>query len=276
MAAVLFLKALTIEDAKAFMHQAFWFLVLMSVIGMLVKLKTIREIIREFNEARGPIWDLRQTINQLTDLKPVIQQVGEQMALLDAKIESARKQVAELQLQSVSGRTDDAELSPQSPLSPNLNGSASAMVDGNWEKLRDRWRRNTQRLEYIIEKIEDGRSRIAYDRISRTNYRLVIDKLEEATLITRAAANASRELVELSIPTDRKNRKVPDSVIGAVELLDRQLESEIVNISEVNAFEQNTLPKVVVSKQISATSEPKKQQPMAPEENGASKAALHL
>jgi hypothetical protein len=50
------------------------------------------------SKARGLIWDLRKTIADLKELEPVIKTLGEQMALLDAKIDAARRHVAELQI----------------------------------------------------------------------------------------------------------------------------------------------------------------------------------
>ena len=218
-------------------------LFLWAVIGCLRRLKLIREIIGEFNRARGPIWDLRETINDLKRLEPVIRQLGEQMALLDAKVDAARKQVAELQVESISGRTQEAE---GAVLQTQPNGSALAgsieEADKNWEALREYWRRNTRRIEYIIEQIADGRKRLAYDRIPRTRYRRIVHKLQGAKLISAAAANASIELLDLFNSYRPKNQRVPNSVVGTLKLLDKQLDTELVDFEAVVAADADDGP----------------------------------
>lgn len=234
---VQFLASITFENVKDAAHQLFWLLVLLAAIHTLRKLSTIREIIREFNKARGPIWDLRETIEQLTKLEPVIQQLGQQMELLYAKIEAAQKQVAELQVESISGRTEEFESVLDTTPGPIVESGTIELDDHNWEELRNFWRRNTQRIEFIIDQIKDGRSRISYDRMPRTNYTRIVDKLEDAEIISSAAATASRELFELFNRYRPKNRKVPDSVLGAVQLLDKQLDEELAAFRDVEASE---------------------------------------
>jgi hypothetical protein len=223
---------------KATAELALYFLAVFAVIGCLRKLSVIREIIRLFNESRGPIWDLRQTINDLKGLEPIIHKLGNQMALLDEKVDAARKQVAVLQVESASERTDEAEEFVVAPASTDQREQTPAeMANENWEKLRDYWRRNTKRIEYVIEQIPDGRTRLAYDRMPRTGYRSIITKLQGAKVITPAAANASRELIELFNRYRPKNRKVPDELIGPLEVLDKQLDQELVDYAKVLAAE---------------------------------------
>ena len=111
------------------------FLVMAAVIGCLTRLKLIYQIIKEFNNARGPIWDLRKTITDLMELEPVIRQLAGQMALLDAKVDAARRQVAELQVESISGRTQDGD----GPATCDRQADAVSVeqTEKNWELLRD-------------------------------------------------------------------------------------------------------------------------------------------
>jgi hypothetical protein len=237
-----------------FYAATFWFLSALSF--ALARLKIIGEIIREFNKARGPIWDMRQTISDIggtvtnlrgtvTDLnalEPVIKKLGEQMALLDARVESARKQVAELQIETVSNRTGTSGDDSSHRTIDGVDGPSEATDDQNWEILREYWRRNTRRLEYVIEQIEDGRSRLAFDRLPRTNYVRIIDKLEGGGLINAAAANASRDLVSLFNSYRPRTRNVANSVIGTLKLLDRQLDQELVDYAKIDAGESSDLP----------------------------------
>ncbi len=221
---------ITWSEVKATAELTLYFLAVFAVIGCLRKLNVIREIIASFNESRGPIWDLRQTINDLKGLEPVIHKLGDQMALLDEKVDAARKQVAELQVESASERTDEAE-----ELAAASTTTGERVQSENWETLRDCWRRNTKRIEYIIDQIPDGRTRLAYDRMPRTGYRSIVNKLQGAKHITPAAANASRELIELFNRYRPKNRKVPDELVGPLKVLDGQLDQELVEYAKVVA-----------------------------------------
>src|SRR5262249_14111309 len=147
-----------------------------------------------FNKSRGPIWDLRETINDLKLLEPVIRQLGEQIALLDEKVDAARKQVAEMQVESISGRTDGG-LSEAGQGVGAVGAESAETTDQNWKLLSQYWRRNTRRIEYVIDQIADGRKRLAYDRIPRTRYRRIVHKLQGAKLIPPGAAKASIELL---------------------------------------------------------------------------------
>ncbi len=237
------LAKLTWAEVKGTAELALYFLVVFAVIGCLRKLNVIREIITSFNESRGPIWDLRQTINDLKGLEPIIHKLGNQMALLDEKVDAARKQVAELQVESASERTDEAEELVTAPASMGQREQSPAEIaNENWEKLRDYWRRNTKRIEYVIDQIPDGRTRLAYDRMPRTGYRSIVNKLQGAKFITPAAANASRELIELFNRYRPKNRTVPDELIGPLEILDKQLDQELIDYAKVLAAEASESP----------------------------------
>ena len=201
---------------------------LLAVFGCLFRLKTIRGIIHDFRDARSPIWDLRTTVRELKELEPVLKELG-------PRVEAVRKQVAELQVLSVSTRTDSTEgavlVAPQEPIQVN---EAS---DRNWQTLRGYWRRNNARIEYVIEQIADGRTKLAYDRLPRTNYTHIINKLEGQNFISAAAANASRSLHDLFNSYRPRNRDVPDEIVESLAVLDAQLDKELVPYQIVQAAE---------------------------------------
>jgi septal ring factor EnvC (AmiA/AmiB activator) len=122
-----YVQSLSRADIKEFVSTAFWFLVVFAAIQGLRRLNTIREIITEFNKARGPIWDLRGTINEFKELEPVIRQLAEQMSLLDEKVDAARKQVQELQVDSFSSRTEEEDRPAQLSELPKLGAVAAAV-----------------------------------------------------------------------------------------------------------------------------------------------------
>ena len=116
--------------------------------------------------------------------------------------------------------------------------------DTNWHALRDTWRRNTLRLEYVIDQIGDGRRKIAFDRLPRTNYERIINKLQGQRLISAAAANASRSLNDEFNRYRPRNRAVPDEVVNGLRVLDHQLDKELVPFSTVLAADEDDRPAI--------------------------------
>ena len=217
---------------------------LYAIIMTLRKLEIIRETIVHFNEGRGAIWDLRQTINNLQKAEPVISRLSETLKELTAKlaeveerIETARQQFIQSQVELISERTaDPIEAHPAaSDQKVDQGGDGSEAAEGRWRQLQEIWRRNTRRIEYVIDNIEDGRRRRAYDKMPRTNYNKIVDKLENAGLITAAAANASRKLNEKFNTFRPISRMVPDSEIGNLIAFDLQLNQELVDYALVEA-----------------------------------------
>lgn len=232
---------------KGVFEYALYFLAVIAVLGCLIRLGTIRQTIADFRDSRGPIWDLRNTVNQLNELAPLMRTLADQVDLMDERVQAWGKQVTELQVEASSVRTDAEDgvqieqggggITPPIEIRPEEEGE-----DPNWHLLRDIWRRNTRRLEYVIDQIGDGRTKIAFDRLPRTNYERIINKLQGQKLISVGAANASRDLIEEFNRYRPRNRAVPDEVIGALKTLDHQLDREIVPISTVVAAEEEDRP----------------------------------
>jgi hypothetical protein len=244
-ALLLSFRGLPWSEVRSLLELTLYFLAIAAILGCLVRLGTIRSIIQDFREARGPLWDLRTTVTDLKELEPVLRLLTEQVALVDEKVEAARKQVAELQVDSISNRTDASEdASNEFRLNHETRTAQQVTEDDNWLALRDFWRRNTQRLEYVIDQISDGRTKVAYDRLPRTNYDRIINRLQGQKFISAAAANASRSLNELFYKFRPRNRAVPDEVIGSLKVLDQSLDRELVPISKVLDSEDDTSPPI--------------------------------
>ncbi len=230
-----YFRSLPWDVVKSVSEMALYFLAILAVFGCLLRLGTIRTIIRDFLEARGPIWDLRNMVTDLKTLEPVIKQLKDDVPLIFEKIDAIRQQAAEYQLETMSTRIEAAEDAPSVVSEPAQQGIAgiAATDDENWLRLREIWKRNTQRLEYVIDRIEDGRKRVVYDRMPRTNMDRIVNKLQGQGLITAAAANASRSLNEQFNSYRPRNRKVPDQVVGGMLVLDQLLERELVPYKRV-------------------------------------------
>src|SRR5262245_24893800 len=96
-------------EFKSIAELGLYYLTVLAVLGCLLRLGAIGRILRDFREARGPLWELKTTVNDLKELEPAIKMLGNQVSLVDEKIEAARKQVAELQVESISTRFDTDE-----------------------------------------------------------------------------------------------------------------------------------------------------------------------
>ena len=103
---------LPLSDARTLFELILYFLAVLAILGCLLRLGTIRKIIHDFREARGPIWDLRDTVNQLRELEPIMRSLAEQVSLMDERVEAWGKQVAELQVEAASLRTEAADEAP--------------------------------------------------------------------------------------------------------------------------------------------------------------------
>jgi hypothetical protein len=210
-----------------------YFSVFYVAIKVVNRLPLIREIITGFNDARGPIWDMRNTVEdfkstiaELSKIEPVIKTVRDQIALLDEKIDAAQKQVEELQRHSASERTE-ARSSPEFPAPSSLGVVAPSDDEANWQRLREIWRAHVARLEALIEGM-DGRKARSYRKMTRYDYKPIIDKLLEDGLLSPASAKSSKDLMETFSSYRPRNRKVPDKVVGDMIVLDRQLAAEVI------------------------------------------------
>ncbi|MGL4398104.1 MAG: hypothetical protein ACRCS9_16325 [Hyphomicrobium sp.] len=204
----------------------------------LTQLKTIARLIRDFIEARGPIYSLGTTIagteksvdalskevDRLSRLEPTIREMAE-------KIEETFAQIANLQRLTVSERTDTAAVEeiPQ----PMTDGHAVPTIAAqnpdikNWERLRELWNNNGERLDSVIDRIPDKRKRGKFQRMPRTDYRAIINALADENYISEAVRNASVQLHSTFMSYKSRNRQIPDEAVGSVEVLDRMLEKEI-------------------------------------------------
>jgi hypothetical protein len=189
-----------------------------------IRLKTVGRVIADFLLARGPIFSLASTVMEVTKTTEKIAGIEPTILLLSEKSDALQKQLAELQTLLSSERTDDGDGGP----APTSGGGRPRDEDsGNWEKLRELWYANTRRIEGIIDRISDGRRKLKYDRMPRTNYPRIIHALARDSLISESAKEASLELHNTFTRYRPRNQRVSDQAIGALEVLDQQLEQEI-------------------------------------------------
>lgn len=233
------IKAWPWAEARSIAELVLYYLTVLAVIGCLLRLGTIGRMLRDFRDMRGPLWDLQNTVTKLKELEPEIKELGKQVTLLSEKVEIARAQVAELQVESISNRSDSEDVEElDESRAPEDAVAAEAPQNRNWILLREYWQRNRKRIEFVIESIPDGRTKLSYDRLPRTNYTRIINKLQGQDRISAAAANASRELNDLFNKHRPRNRSIPDEVVGPLRVLDEQLDSEIVSIDRIRAEEE--------------------------------------
>jgi hypothetical protein len=190
-----------------------------------IRLPMLARIVRDFITARGSIYALQSLITEagkmlqnISNLEPTIQLLGE-------KIDAAQKQLGDLQRYTSSQR-QVPEATPAAGPS-GAPGQTAAEENGNWEKLRRLYYRNAGRIEGVINKISDGRTKLRYARKPRTNYANIINALANDQLITQAAKRASLQLNGTFKRYQSINTNIPDRVIGELDVLDAQLDHEI-------------------------------------------------
>src|ERR1700726_1876095 len=60
------------HEARSTFELGLYFLAVLAILGCLIRLGTIRTIIHDFRKMRGPLWDLRTTVDDLRDLAPLV------------------------------------------------------------------------------------------------------------------------------------------------------------------------------------------------------------
>jgi large-conductance mechanosensitive channel len=207
-----------------------FFLVAIALFLAAVRMKTVARIISDFLLARGPIYTLSGTITTVAEIVDKLASLVPTIQLLSEKSDALQKQVADLQRFQSSERTEPGGDGAQPAV-----GAPGAVVppqpaaddSGNWPKLQELWYANTARLEGIIDRISDGRKKLKYNKMPRTNYTRIINALVRDKLISEAAGKASLELNNTFKSYQPRNRTVSDSVIGDLAVLDAQLGHEI-------------------------------------------------
>jgi len=209
----------------------------------LTQLKTIAKLIADFIVARGPIYTLSTTISEvevsvgalsrevdrLSKLEPAIRDMAE-------KIEETFAQIASLQRLAVSERTDSSSAEASASSGRIVTAPPTPSEDEkNWERLREIWNNNGERLDGVIERITDKRRRARFQRMPRTNYPAIINALGDEGYISEAARNASLELHSTFMSYKPRNRKIPDSAVAGLEVLDRMLAYQLAPPSDGEA-----------------------------------------
>ena len=234
------------ECFKSLFQYGSIFVGLLALLFAVGKTEKIATIIQDFRAARGPIYDLGNTItttngtvsklsrevDRLSDLEPKMREMAE-------KIEDIFAQIANLQRFTVSERTDTPDAiqnTPDGAVTHAPSASDAERDAQNWERLRELWNKNCERLEAVMSSIANGRTRAKFLRLPRTNYQTIIDALADQDYITEAARKASGELHKTFMSYKPRNRKIPDQAIGSVEVLDRMLEREIVVAAKAEEF----------------------------------------
>lgn len=228
------------EDFKFILQYGALFIGAVAFAAALTKVRTISKIIADFIVARGPIYSLGTTITEvdntvgklsdqvarLSRLEPTIREISE-------KIEETFAQIANLQRLAISERTGtsaEADLAPNR-VNPNVAATEPTPLapeeDKNWERLRELWNNNGERLDAVIDRISDKRRRARFQRMPRTNYPAIINALADDGYISNAARNASLQLHSTFMSYKPRNRKIPDEAVASLEVLDTMLAHEL-------------------------------------------------
>lgn len=229
------------ENVKFVLQYGSLFIGALALAAAVAQIRTIARLITAFIKARGPIYELGSTVigvektvtnlsshvNRLSGFEPTMREMTE-------KLEEIFAQVANLQRMTVSERTDTpADQSLEPPRGNSIEPPPIDPDQQNWERLRELWNKNGERLDGVIEKISDKRKRGRYQRMPRTNYPAIINALADERFISETARKASLDLHGIFMSYKPRNRTIPDQAVGSMEVLDKILEHELpVDIEE--------------------------------------------
>jgi hypothetical protein len=198
------------------------------------QIKTVARLISDFIVARGPIYALGTTITEVEKSVAVLSRDVDRLSKLEPamtemaeKIEETFAQIANLQRLTVSERSGPAV---EGAVPQSANGRTTQSIsdeERNWERLRELWNANGERLDAVIERITDKRRRGRFRKMSRNNYPAIIDALATQGYISEPARKASQDLHSAFMSYKPRNRKIPDEAVGALEVLDRMLQKEL-------------------------------------------------
>jgi hypothetical protein len=216
------------DNIKYLIQYGAYLIAAIALVLAVTQIKTIAKIVSDFIEARGPIYQLAATmtkaeesadrlaqqVEHLSGLEPTIQSTAE-------KIEEALRKLGDLQRLAVSERL-------AAPTEAQAQDAADGIepVDENWERLRELWNLNGARLDDVIERIPDKRRRNRFSRMDRRNYPAIITGLADESIINLAAKEGSLKL-HATFLRNRRNRNIPDQMIGDLQVLDGILEKEL-------------------------------------------------
>jgi hypothetical protein len=219
------------SEAKGGLETLTWALAAFGLVVALGRLSTIARLISDFRESKGSIFELSTTItgvrstvaslggevHRLTELAPTVTSTAE-------KLEDVLKQLADLQRIAVS------ENRISGPIEANASLDDAAEEDAheqNWQKLREYWFSNGERLDAVIEAIGNARIRSRFRRMPRTDYPAIINALANEGWISNSARGLSLELHREFLSHRSRRRPVTDSIVGAAATRDRLLAQEL-------------------------------------------------
>jgi hypothetical protein len=195
-----------------------------------MKLETVFNIVRGFNEARSPISQLRtsvddikstvrEVVSSVTDVKASAREFDRNIGVLkefNERFRALSDQVIGLQEEAVSQRTDGGPL-------PAADVADADSDEKNWEEFRAIWKRNNHRLEAIIKNKLAGARQRKYDNYPRTDYPFIIGHLFDDGVLGVTARDKSVELHKMFMSYKSRRKPVTDEVVGAARVLDKQL-----------------------------------------------------
>jgi|GEM_PF-5596313 len=198
-----------------------------------MRMETIFNIVRGFNEARSPISQLHASVDSIkstvqevastvSGVKESAREFDKNMSVLkefNERFRALSDQVIGLQEEAVSQRTGAI-----GPLSAGALDAANLENDEqNWEEFRSIWKRNNQRLETIIKDKLAGAKQRKYDNYPRTDYPYIIDRLFEDGVLARTARDKSIELHRMFMSYKSRRKPVTDKVVADARILDKLL-----------------------------------------------------
>jgi hypothetical protein len=181
-----------------------YFLGAVAALGVLWRLPKIVELVREFQKNSGPIWDLRNTVN---DLKVLIPAFESKVQALQTQIkDQIEGKLLELQDQVSAGQRYAADNLIQPQFDP-----PEATSDNDWETVKKAWTDARDKLETIIEDT-DGRRTRKYAKLPRYDYSDVIETMLKDGLVNKSIADDAQYMNREFRSLRNRKRQITDAV----------------------------------------------------------------
>ncbi len=188
----------------------------------LARLPKIIEALKQFNDLRKPIWDLRTSVETLLNMD-----IRTQLDDLKASVEAAQQKLNEIQRQATDEGVEDLPIAALPLPLPTTSNDQD-----RWEQIRTIWANGRDRLEAAVKAIPDGRVRRKYETIARYNYDPIIRQLVADGAISQEAAHASQNMNDNFLALRRRKQPVSEDMLNRFKDWQAEIERQLPSVKE--------------------------------------------
>jgi hypothetical protein len=194
---------------------------------------------------------LEAMLQEASSIAPALQATTDKLEdLLTERLETILTQIARLerltvseQLESNDGTTSHSMHDDDPLLLPEPANQSIQLDSGessNWEKIREFWNENGERIDRARESIKGKAMRKRISAMPRTNYPAIIEELAKYGIIGEVAREKSLNLHKMFMQHRRRKHAVPDAIVGDMDVLNQMLR-KLFDSSEVSQVDLKQL-----------------------------------